>query len=235
MNDIVKHQIFILPFAGSSVKYYNKWITYFNENIQVELIEMAGRGTRKADTKYNNFDEAASDLFKIIKNKVNTENFYIFGHSLGAILAYEISLKFQNEELNLPKKLFLSGRTSPQYRFHENKESLSSDDIINELQMLGVEDITIYKHPRAGKYYMSLLKSDYNLVNTYCKSETILKKVDGSIFYGIADPFSVDIDSWQDYFEKNLDIYSFSGSHFYINDNFRNIIEIINNNIIVFN
>ncbi len=233
MNNVVKHQLFILPFSGGSVKYYNRWLAHFSPNIQVELIEMAGRGIRKYDGKYNDFDEATLDLFKIIKNKINTSNFYIFGHSLGALLAYEISLKFQTEQLNLPKAVFLSGRTSPFYRFHENVEQLSSNEIIKELQSLGIEDIDIYKHPRVGKYYLSLLCGDYNLTKTYCKQESILSKVNGHIFYGITDPFAVDINSWQDYFEDKLDIHCFLGSHFYINNNFREIIEIINKNIVL--
>ena len=132
-------QLFLLPYAGGSSYIYKKFEQQFTKNIKITYIELPGRGMRKKEAFYDSLDDAVEQLSLQIFNLLQSKEFYLFGHSLGAILAYYISYEMYLRAYAIPRKIFLSGRTSPEYKFHVNIDSQSSTKIIYELKTLGCE------------------------------------------------------------------------------------------------
>ena len=63
-------KLFCLPYAGGSKAIYYKWKSEFNYNIELEPIELKGRGVRYGEGFYTDFEEAVNDIYLKIKDKI---------------------------------------------------------------------------------------------------------------------------------------------------------------------
>ncbi|RFA31790.1 hypothetical protein CAI16_19840 [Virgibacillus dokdonensis] len=79
-------KLFLFPFAGGGANYFMSWKTLFSNNaIDIEPVELAGRGKRISDPLYNSMSEAINDVYEwmIAENKLMHDSFAFFGHSMG--------------------------------------------------------------------------------------------------------------------------------------------------------
>ncbi|QNR66938.1 thioesterase II family protein [Paenibacillus peoriae] len=102
-----------LPYAGGSLHIYNKWKRHGGHEIKIIGMEYSGRGKRFNEQLYKNFDEAIHDIYVSIKQSIllnNSDSYYIFGHSLGGIMAFELVRRYVDI---CPKHVFISAAAAP--------------------------------------------------------------------------------------------------------------------------
>ena len=82
-------QIIFLPFAGGDHSYFYRFSKYLIPEITISPIKLKGRGENLGGTLYSSFIEMKEDILSQI-NIPNDEEYIIFGHSMGGMLAYEL-------------------------------------------------------------------------------------------------------------------------------------------------
>ncbi len=97
-------KLITLPFAGGTATYYNNWKIYFYKKIELVSIELAGRGNRINKPVNQDINDMVENIFDILIENINDE-FMIFGHSMGALLAYELAVKLKKN--NRPSNTYL--------------------------------------------------------------------------------------------------------------------------------
>src|ERR1700738_4611092 len=105
--------LFCLPYAGGSEVIYYKWKKYLHPSIQLIPIQLKGRGKRFSEIFYENIEEAVDDIFENVKDKIVDDDYAIYGHSMGSLLAYELYYKISKLNLKKPKHIFFSGYKAP--------------------------------------------------------------------------------------------------------------------------
>ena len=106
--------LFCFPYAGGSSAVYNQWQKCLHKtNIHLKPIELAGRGGRIAEPLYANVELLIDDVFKKIAKDITEGPFAFFGHSMGAMIAYELYQKLRIQAVQLPSYVFFSGRKAP--------------------------------------------------------------------------------------------------------------------------
>lgn len=228
-------KLFCIPFAGNSAMFFSTWQKYLDSRIEVHPIELSGRGKRR-DVKFcETFDEVVNDIFKLIEHKLNDCEYSFWGHSMGALIAYELNLKLYNLGYKPSVHLFLSGRPTPNYEINKNKNwtSLSDENFKSEILNLGGTCSDIFDNPRLGRVYFERFKADYKVLESYnyIKCQPKLKSR-VSIFYGVNDELTKGIiNEWKSYIEKEIQFYPFNGGHFFINEYKETILKIINSTL----
>ncbi|MWV42006.1 thioesterase [Paenibacillus sp. HJL G12] len=86
--------LFCIPYAGGLSSAYRSWQECLDPAIKLIPLELAGRRGRFREPLHSDLREAVLDLFEKIRPQLNESPFAIFGHSLGAVLAYELSRIF---------------------------------------------------------------------------------------------------------------------------------------------
>jgi len=110
----MEKKIFLIPNAGGSHTLFYGLKKYINNDVEVIILELPGRGKRIREQFLKNFDEAISDLYNIIcLNLTNNSKYSIFGYSMGCILAYEISKKIIEYKKFEPIHMFFAARYPP--------------------------------------------------------------------------------------------------------------------------
>lgn len=212
-----KAKIFFLPFAGASVSSYLSWKNYFSDKMEPCFLEFKGRGSRFEESYYESIEEAVIDIFQKLKEKLDNEDYYIFGHSLGGMVTFELLLQMQHENFKMPNHVFISGREAPVYRRYEEIISDKPDEaFMDELARYDGVPEELYNNEEMRKVFLPVLRADIKLIERY---EAKVEKVycDITIFYGMDDN-SITLPAifdWKKYAGKEIVFIPFDGGHFY--------------------
>ncbi len=225
-----KKKVFFIPYAGATSMIYYNWEKYFPENYEMVFIEPAGRGIRKNEKFYRNVDEAAEDIAQIIQSKIEDSDYYIFGHSMGALLAYEAYYKLLDKGEQLPSHIFFSGRGAAHIKHNRiNVDKYDDDLFLKMVSLYGGLPEEYYGEIKRSNF-LPVLRADFKMVDDYvyqAKEDKIECNI--SVLFGEKD-FSVkqkDAEQWKLHAGKECNIYSFYGDHFFIKDAYSSVVDII--------
>lgn len=227
-----KIKLFCFPHAGGLSSVYKSWERYISNDIEIIPIELAGRGKRIDVPTYQSIDEAVDDLYKNIESHLDMTEFALFGHSLGAIIVYEMIYKLKKELGREPIHTFFSGRMPIQIVSSRDRHKLSDKALRDYIIKLGGTPVEIQQYDELLNMFLPIIRSDFKMVETYnYKPKYELMKSDISIFNGKNDEL-IDkdrLEGWKDYTTGACEFYKFEGGHFYINDSQREVVNEINN------
>lgn len=213
--------LFCLPYAGGSEAIYHKWEHYLNQSINLCPITLKGRGKRFNEPFYNCLEEAIDDIFDNIKAKLEVNEYAIFGHSMGSLLAYELYYKINELGFKKPNHIFFSGYRTPRTKKKEFIYSLPNNEFKRKIVELGGTPEELVNNDDLFDLFIPLLKSDFKMVETYEYQEREEKiSCDISVFNGISDTIPLEnLIDWKNYTNKSCQLYNFDGNHFFINSN----------------
>ncbi|EQB86583.1 surfactin synthase thioesterase subunit [Clostridium punense] len=227
--------LFCLPYAGGSEVIYYKWKKYLNSSIQLEPIELKGRGKRFNEAFYESLEEAVQDIFENIKDKVLHDEYAIYGHSMGSLLAYELYYKICKENVRRPKHMFFSGYKAPSIPRNEKQIYLLPDEeFIKEVIELGGTPQEVADNKELLQLFTPILRSDFKMLEKYLYKEKKDKiQCDISILNGKEDDITLEeLLAWKNHGDRGFKVYNFEGDHFFINTNVENITKIINTTLV---
>ncbi|MCJ8173434.1 thioesterase II family protein [Clostridium botulinum] len=223
--------LFCLPYAGGSEVIYYKWKRYLNSSIYLEPIELKGRGKRFNENFYANLEEAVEDIFENIKDKILYDEYAIYGHSMGGLLAYELYYKIYNENVKMPKHIFFSGYRAPSIPRKEKQiYLLPYEEFIKEVIELGGTPQEVADNEELLQLFTPILRNDFKMLEKYLYKEKKDKiQCDISILNGKEDDITLEeLLAWKNHGDKGFKVYNFEGDHFFINTNVEYITKIIN-------
>lgn len=226
--------LFCLPYAGGSQSIYYKWKNYLATDISLYPIELKGRGKRFNEPYYKNLEEAVNDIFINIKDIICNEDYAIYGHSMGSLLAYELYYKICEMGITKPKHVFFSGYQAPHIPKKDDKiHNLSNCNFINKVVEYGGIPEELLTNKELLDIYIPILRNDFKIVETYVYKPKAYKiKCDISVLNGKEDSLDFkDIVAWNQHTSKKFTLYTFKGNHFFINSSMEEIIKIINNTL----
>lgn len=224
-------KLFCLPFAGGSEAFYYAWRAYGYNNTEIVPVSLKGRGKRFNEPLYETIEEAVNDSFNNIKEQLH-EDYSIFGHSMGSLLAFELYYKILEEGYRLPSHMFFSGYRAPNKKSHEgNLSALPEKEFIVSVAKLGGIPKDVLSNPMFLDFYVPILRSDFKMVEEYEFNEKKVKmNCDISVLNGKSDTITAEeLAAWENLTEKNYNLYQFEGDHFYIMEHGNTIVSLINN------
>lgn len=233
---MTKIKLFCFPYAGGSAQVYHHWIKSLNPAIEVVPIELSGRGTRFNEPLYKDFEELVNDVYHQIYNDVVHNPYAFFGHSLGALIAFELVQKIGINNLPDPKHVFYSGKSAPHI---ENKKKviyhlLDTEDFKKEIIQLGGTPAGIFEHIEFEKLFLPLLRNDFKLAETYdFKKDKRLYNGEITVMLGKKDDLTAQqCHEWSKTTSNICNIIYFNGGHFFIHNENEKIFDIINHTLI---
>lgn len=223
---------FLIPYAGGSSYVYLEWKPVLEKYFQPHLIELPGRGTMYKQPFARSAAEAADNIAEyIIKTlEKSDEEYIIFGHSMGALIAYETYYKLREKRAKLPKHIFFSSKEAPQVENAYGDSDLYNDKEFIEIvaQYGGLPDL--FYEEEMLKVFLPVLRADFRVLSHYIYKEKEKPiQCDISILFGAQDTSlqKENLLQWKQHAGKGMDIYEFEGGHFYLKDGYQSIIELM--------
>ncbi|MGQ4665499.1 thioesterase II family protein [Metabacillus halosaccharovorans] len=211
-----KIKLFCFPYAGGGSSIYRHWD--FNGDIEVHAAILPGRETRFAEMPISQMDHLVSKLAHEIREYLDTP-FVFFGHSMGALIAYELAHKIQDIYGISPTHLFLSGRSAPQL---ENQQpsfhNMPREMFLKKLRSLGGTPMEIFENPEALELYEPLLRGDFKLCDTYNYINREPLKCPMTILGGYQDKLTSmeRLEKWSELTTGTAVVKMYHGDHFFI-------------------
>jgi len=229
-----KIKLFCLPYAGGAAGLYDKWNAKLTNKIECCPIDLAGRGNRFTDKPYASLEAAVEDIYGRIKNDISKFEYAVFGHSMGALLAYELIQKIQEKGENKPLHVFFSGRKPVHIpkteKFYRDMNDLEFQDAVLSL---GVTPPEIFKNLELKEIFIPLLRSDFIIAETFVKRQTIIPlECNITALIGEEEDISYEeAEQWKYHTTEKCSVHYIEGGHFFLLDQQQEVIDIINSNL----
>lgn len=105
-----------LPHAGSGAAAYLGWASSLGPDIEVLAVQLPGRETRLAEppvARMATLVPLLADALADTLHRGDTRPYVLYGHSMGALVAFDLSCEFRRRGLALPQRLVLTGARAP--------------------------------------------------------------------------------------------------------------------------
>lgn len=228
-----KIKLFCIPFSGGSGEAYFVWKKYLSAEIELLPIDLPGRGRRAQEKPCDVLDDLLDDISEqIIRQLRENDSYAIYGHSVGAMLAYETYYRIKEKSNHEPCHMFFSGRKAPQNMEKRSQNYLLPDEeFLKVIYMYGNNSRRAMENPSLRKMFMPILRADFKIGETYIYKDKDYKipcnttVINGSQDMSVAD---ADMNEWKNCTDKSCNIKKVLGGHFFILDNCVHVANIIN-------
>lgn len=224
-------RLFCFTYAGGNAAFFDLLESNLNESVEVIKLEYAGHGTRHRERFYDNFEELAQDMYKIIYRYCQDgQDYALFGYSMGSISVVEVlTLIMQRDEILAPIHVFLAAHEPYTKRELMDFDNDKTDEWIKHRTMkFGGIPEQLIANKSFWRIYLPIYRADYKLINEYDFDKLKLKSnIPATIFYSETDTPFEDMIQWKHYFSGYCKLICYEGNHFFIREHYISIAEII--------
>ncbi|GGP31316.1 thioesterase [Streptomyces variabilis] len=214
-------RLFVLHHAGGSHVLYRHWPAGLPDTWDVRLLDAPGHGFLLDQPQIADAGLLADFLLRQIEPELNRP-YALFGHSMGALLAYEITRRAVGRGLPWPVWVGVSARPAPQLvvpgrRYH----ALPGGELRDRLKDLGGTPDSVFDDPGLWDLFEPVIRGDLRLVETWRHTAGAGPlPVALSAYAGAEDRHAspARMAGWDEHSEHFLGLRSFDGGHFYFQD-----------------
>src|ERR1043166_1630696 len=163
-NSRASLRLFCFPYAGGGAAPYHPWADVLPRNVEVCPIQLPGREMRIKQAAF-------SDVFALIDALVPNicplldKPFALFGHSMGALVAFELARRLTRDHHPLPERLFVSARVAPSVLLKSPPiNNLPDDELIREIVQLNGTDKDVVGQTELMKLVLPTLRADRSVL-----------------------------------------------------------------------
>jgi medium-chain acyl-[acyl-carrier-protein] hydrolase len=212
-------RLFCFPFAGGGVTTFRTWRHRLPENVEICPVHLPGRGARSAEPPYSDLRKLVRSLADEITPHLDSP-FAFFGHSMGALLSFELARHLRRTRGLEPSHLFVSGCRAPQVRNTEPPTyDLPEPEFIVELKRINGTPPEVFEHAELVQMMLPLLRADFSVCQTYSYLPEPPLSCHITAFGGIQDRdvSRAHLEGWGQQTTGNFRMGLFPGDHFFIN------------------
>jgi medium-chain acyl-[acyl-carrier-protein] hydrolase len=211
--------VFCLPYAGGTARAYQRWRRRFLPEFEIVPLEIAGRGARDTEPSPGSIHELAEDMSRQITGHQPrpATGYVLFGHSMGALTAFEMALTHARHGLPAPTLVVLSGRNPPYLRSRWGSEvlDLPDRDLLELLNVLG--RVPVGPLSVIAAHLVPRLRADLRIAIDYrLKAADATVDIPLLVLRGHADPLvdAEHVAGWARYTRRQCTVRHHSGGHF---------------------
>jgi medium-chain acyl-[acyl-carrier-protein] hydrolase len=212
-------RLFCFPYAGGGAHIFRAWPKGLPEEVDVYVAHLPGRGVRLKENAFVDLREMVQAVGESIIPFLDAP-FAFFGHSMGAILSFELT-RYLRRKLNLlPAHLFVSGRRAPQIKNTEPAAyDLPDPQFYEKLRTLNGTPAEVLEHPELMELMLPLLRADFSVVETYTYLPEEPLDCSLTAFGGLQDDKvgREQLEAWRDQTTSEFALRMLPGDHFFLN------------------
>jgi pyochelin biosynthetic protein PchC len=206
-----------LPHAGGAATFFQPWAALMPPGVELHAVRYPGRQDRLDEQCIDSMDELADAVTAALAPLLDRP-LALFGHSMGASVAYEVAVRLESRHGFTAARLLLSGRQAPHLAQTENYEGRTDDELVAEIRALGNIDEGVLDLPAVRELILPALRADFRLISAYRPTQP--SKVETGIvgYVGLSDPGCPigGAKAWSELTLGGFDLKVFPGGHFYL-------------------
>lgn len=211
-------RLFTFSYAGGGASVFRQWNRLLAPRIDTYSVQLPGRETRFTEPRLTDFSTAVNAIVEALRPSL-TRPFAIFGHSMGAMLAFETVRQLRRLNGPMPQHLFVSGCSAPQIREPNTYSQLPDDEFLQKVRKYGGIPDEILHHTELLQLVLPVLRADFQLFESYEFIDEAALDCPITVFGGLddADAPHDHLTPWRIHTTKAFRLRMFEGGHFYLN------------------
>ncbi|MEU7006236.1 alpha/beta fold hydrolase [Streptomyces sp. NPDC046332] len=219
-------RLFCFPHAGGAASALRSLAQTLAPTLDVLVAQYPGRQDRRLEEPIDDIGRLADALAIEVSGQVEGP-YAFFGHSMGAVLAYEVARRLSAQRG--PATLILSGRGAPMPEPGRHDRLRTDDDIVRAVSALGGTTPQVLRDPELREMVMPALRADYRAIGSYGWQPGPPLTVPFTVLVGDGDPVVTveQAQSWQKFTTAGARTHVFSGGHFFLDAHLAEVSEAV--------
>jgi surfactin synthase thioesterase subunit len=217
-----------LPHAGGSASFYFPVSRALAPDVEVLCVQYPGRQDRRHEPNITSIPDLADQVYQALLPWADRPMAF-FGHSMGAILGFELALRAaERGDLRLAH-LFASGRRAPSRYRDEQVHRRTDQEIVARLRGLKGTETAVLGDAETLSMILPAVRGDYQAIETYRHRPGAVLDVPVTVIVGDQDEMTTleEAGDWAEHTTGPFDMSVFPGGHFYLTEHAAQVIELI--------
>ncbi|HEV7881033.1 thioesterase II family protein [Bradyrhizobium sp.] len=203
--------------GGGGASSFNGWYRLLPPSIDMFRVQLPGREDRLEEGLIGNIDGVLRGLVPQLAPLLDGPTVF-YGHSLGAIVAFEAVRRVRRDGHRLPEALFVSGRRAPHLPLSHAPFGLAiEDDLIGYLASMGGMPDALLKRAHWRNQLFPIVREDLNISDLYVYRQEAPLPCPITFFAGGSDPWvkPAERQDWQVHTASKFRLIELAGGHFF--------------------
>jgi medium-chain acyl-[acyl-carrier-protein] hydrolase len=214
-------RLFCFPYAGG-MPAYESWIDHFppqvRRSIEVCSIDLPGRASNRREPLFLELSSLLVVLEPMIASYSDLP-YAFFGHSMGALLSFELARHLRRRKLPGPVHLTLCGHRAPQLGDpHEAIHKMPDHEFRAKLREFGGTSEAVLQNAELIELLTPVLRADFAVCENYSYLTEMPLDCSITAFGGEDDPrvSRAELSAWRDQTTRSFSLRMFPGGHFFM-------------------
>ena len=221
-------RLICLPHAGGSASGFFRLSAALPSWAEVWAAQYPGRQERRREPAFTDVRALAEAMAEVLADRQDRP-YVLLGHSMGALVAFELALSLSRRGVRSPGMLVTSGRRAPSTTRVETVHLRDDAGVAKELRLLSGTDPTFLQDPELVEMIMPVLRADYQAVETYQAAPNSVVACPITALVGDHDPRTTidEARAWQAHTTAEFDLRVFAGGHFFLEDRLPEVVNVL--------
>jgi surfactin synthase thioesterase subunit len=209
-----------LSYCGGGTAAFRPWAGQLPSDVDLALICYPGREGRYHVPYATDWPALMTDVVGALR-EVAARPYVLFGHSLGAWVAFEAAVRMEQLGLRPPDALVVSANDSPDRHRNRRERSPSSADsdadLLDWLSRVGQLPTAVLADPDLCQMAVELLRADLRMSSTYRYLPGVQVHAPMQVIHGTDDPVATPeaAQRWRTQAAGRFSVTELPGGHFY--------------------
>jgi medium-chain acyl-[acyl-carrier-protein] hydrolase len=222
-------RLFCLPFAGGGWQAYRHWQDSLPAGVELCAVRPPGRESRMGEPAFDRLEPLVGELRRLIEPLLDRP-FALFGHSMGALISFELARRLRADGLPGPVHLIASGRRAP--RIPRRKPPighLPDDELLEALRDYNGTPEAVLASEELMRVVLPGLRADFLVGETYAYRSEAPLQCPLDVFGGFGDPETnrEELDAWGEETSGPFVVRMFPGDHFFLSGEERLLLPVL--------
>ncbi|NLG49318.1 MAG: thioesterase [Chloroflexi bacterium] len=211
-------RLFCFPYSGASASAFYAWASSLPDAIEVCPVELPGRGARLTEPLCSRLSPLVESIAQGLLPALD-KPFALFGHSMGALVSFELARHLRRRYGVEPVHLFVSGHPAPQLPDEEPPiHALPEAEFIARVRGLNGTPDEVWQHAELRDLLIPILRADFAVCETYQFRPDEPLRHPISAMAGLGDPYVSrgQMEGWRELTAGAFSLRMFPGDHFYL-------------------
>jgi medium-chain acyl-[acyl-carrier-protein] hydrolase len=221
-------RLFCFPYAGGGGSIFRSWQRSLSDAVEVCPVELPGRGSRITEPPFTNMAQLVRVATQALSSHLD-QPFAFFGHSMGALIAFELARHLRREYNSQPVHFFGSGRCSPQTSRESLNPDLPQSELLEMLRRYNGTREEVLEDPELIELMLPVFRADLALCKSYVYTSERPFNFPITAFGGLED-YGVSrecIEGWREHTIGPFVVRMVPGDHFFLNSSTLLLLEAI--------
>jgi medium-chain acyl-[acyl-carrier-protein] hydrolase len=217
-NPRARVRLFCLPYAGGGATIFRSWSARLPATVEVVGVELPGRGALLHAAPFVRIADVVEEAVRTLQGDDDLP-FALFGHSLGAIITFEMARQLRREGRRGPEILFVSAARAPHTVVRRKQlHDLADDALIAELRHLNGTPPAVLEDRDLIRLLLPRLRADFEMLETYRYTSEPPLSCAIAAFGGREDALvrPEHLAEWRQHASSGTTVDLFDGDHFFL-------------------